>query len=196
MKTFFSADDYRFYLELLAEYKTEAAVSVWAYCLMPNHVHFVVVPDKEDSLSCLFRRVHREYSRYINFRERWKGHLWQERFHSFVMDEQYLMATVRYVELNPVRAKLCEKAEDWPWSSASSHLARRDDSVTSVKPMLELVDDWQSYLAIEPTEEQLSAIRKHTSSGRPAGIEDFIDKLELVSGRRLRKLKPGPKAAN
>ena len=68
--------------------------------------------------------------------------------------------------------------------------------MTSVKPMLELVDDWQSYLAIEPTEEQLSAIRKHTSSGRPAGIEDFIDKLELVSGRRLRKLKPGPKAAN
>ena len=70
-------------------------MSVWAYCLMPNHVHLVVVPEYKDSLARLFRFVHRHYSRRINFRENWKGHLWQERFHSFVMDERYLLTTVR-----------------------------------------------------------------------------------------------------
>ena len=101
MKTFFGDRDYQYYLELLSDTKEEAGIEVWAYCLMPNHVHFVVVPRLEDSLSRLFRSVHRHYSRAINFRENWKGHLWQERFHSFVMDERYLLATVRYVELNP-----------------------------------------------------------------------------------------------
>ena len=107
IKTFFTEEDYQYYLELVAEYKAEAGVEVWAYCLMPNHVHFVAVPTERDSLSRLFRRVHRHYSRAINFRQKCTGHLWQERFHSFVMDEQYLLATVKYVELNPVKAKLC-----------------------------------------------------------------------------------------
>jgi putative transposase len=101
------------YLEMLAEAKAEAGVSVWAYCLMPNHVHLVVVPQYEESLARLCDCVHRQYSRRINFREKWKGHLWQERFHSFVMDERYLLATVRYTELSPVRARLCSDASDW-----------------------------------------------------------------------------------
>ena len=100
MKTFFSEDDYQHYINLLESYKTDAEVEIWAYCLMPNHVHIVAVPKEKDGLSYLFRQVHRHYTRYINFREKWKGHLWQERYHSFVMDEQYLLATVRYVELN------------------------------------------------------------------------------------------------
>ena len=69
---------------------------------MPNHVHFVVVPQHKDSLSILFSDAHRRYTSRINLREGWRGHLWQERFHSCVMDEQYLLATVRYTELNPV----------------------------------------------------------------------------------------------
>jgi len=88
MKTFFSAADYNYYLELITKYKEEVGVEILAYCLIPNHVHFVAVPHETDGLAHLFREVHRYYSRYINFRENWKGHLWQERFHSFVMDEQ------------------------------------------------------------------------------------------------------------
>ncbi|MCB1674920.1 MAG: transposase [Halioglobus sp.] len=102
MKTFFSPADYRAYLDLLGEVKDEIGVEIWAYCLMPNHTHLVVVPQQSDSLSRLFRYVHRHYTRRINFREKWRGHLWQERFHSFVMDERYLMATVRYVELTRI----------------------------------------------------------------------------------------------
>ena len=103
MKTFFCREDYVAYIDFLAEAKVKAGVEVWAYCLMPNQVHLVVVPQQKDSLAALFHHVHRHYSRRINFRENWKGHLWQERFHSFVMDERYLIATVRYTELNPVR---------------------------------------------------------------------------------------------
>jgi putative transposase len=150
MQTFFCADDYRAYLELLAEGKRKAGVSVWAYCLMPNHVHIVAVPEENDGLARLFRCVHRHYSRRINFRENWKGHLWQERFHSFVMDERYLRATVRYTELNPVRARLCRRVEDWPWSSARAHLSGRDDAVVSVKPMLDRIGNWHSYLSAGP----------------------------------------------
>ena len=117
MKTFFCDDDYLYYIDLLREHKEEAKVDIWAYCLMPNHTHIVVVPEQEDSLAGLFSLVHRHYSRYINFREKWTGHLWQERFHSFVMGEQYLMATVRCVELNPLRARLCTHLFEWPWSS-------------------------------------------------------------------------------
>jgi putative transposase len=93
MRTFFCDEDYLYYLSLLAEFKSDARVDIWAYWLMPNHVHLVVVPQQEDGLARLFRHVHRHYSRYINFREKWRGHLWQERFHSFVMDERYLLAT-------------------------------------------------------------------------------------------------------
>lgn len=158
MKTFFCDDDYRAYLELLAQAKTEARVTVWAYCLMPNHVHLVVVPDRADSLAQLFRSVHRHYSRRINFRENWRGHLWQERFHSFVMDERYLMATVRYTELNPVRARLCGRPKDWPWSSARAHLVGLDDPVIEVQPMLDRVGDWRRYLSEGVNDDDLESI--------------------------------------
>ena len=70
MQTFFSDSDYQYYIDLLARYKNDTGVSIWAYCLMPNHVHIVAIPEEEDSLSQLFRKVHREYTRYINFREK------------------------------------------------------------------------------------------------------------------------------
>ena len=195
MKTFFNDGDYSAYLEMLAEAKAEAGVSVWAYCLMPNHVHLVVVPQYEDSLARLFRLVHRQYSRRINFREKWKGHLWQERFHSFVMDERYLLATVRYTELNPVRARLCSEPSDWLWSSARAHLASRDDSVVSVQPMLDRVSDWGSYLLPGDRDEETAEIRQHEGTGRPAGHDQFVEYLEALTGRDLRKKKPGPKPA-
>ena len=125
MKTFFNAGDYQAYLDLVAEIKDSVGVDVWAYCLMPNHVHWVLVPEHEDSLASLFRMVHRHYTRRINFREHWRGHLWQERFHSFVMDESYLLATVRYTEMNPVRAGLCAKPDEYPYLGSPQEILFR-----------------------------------------------------------------------
>jgi len=189
---FFNDEDYIFYKKTIAAALSQAQVELWAYCLMPNHVHLVVVPETEEGLCDLFSKAHRDYTRRINFRKGWRGHLWQERFHSFVMDENYLLATVRYVELNPVRAGLCRCAEDWPWSSVHAHLKGEDDELVTVKPMLDLVNDWLEYLEQQDGDEHKS-IRMHTNTGRPLGEDALIAKVEAITGRDLRKKKPGPK---
>jgi len=116
-RTFFGDFDYKIYLELMSEFCCKADTRVWTYCLMPNHVHLVMVPSHLDGLHAVLGESHRRYTRAVNFRKRWRGHLWQERFHSFPMDEAYLLAAVRYVEQNPVAARLCQRAQDWPWSA-------------------------------------------------------------------------------
>ena len=192
-KTFFHTQDYLAYLQLIAAAKPKAGCDIWAYCLMPNHVHFVIVPQHENSLALLFKEAHRRYTRRINFRENWRGHLWQERFHSFVMDELHLNATVRYVELNPVSAGLCESPQDWRWSSVRAHLNSNDDELVSVKPMLERYPNWVDYLGGCQSNEMLQKLRKHTRTGRPLGNKNFIETLESLSGRSLKLLKPGRK---
>ena len=194
-QTFFTADDYRYYLELLRCRKADAGISIWAYCLMPNHVHLVVVPETEQSLSRYLGPAHREYALEVNRRMGWQGHLWQERFHSFVMDERHLFAAVRYVEMNPVRASLCASAGDWPWSSASAHLSGRGDGLIAVEPMLERVGNWEDYLSMQAEETTDEDLRQHSRSGRPAGDDAFIDSLEVLTGRRLKRQKPGPRPA-
>lgn len=190
---FFSSQDYEAYLDLLKAALTKAHVEVWAYCLMPNHVHLVVTPKQEDGLRILFSDVHRRYTCRINLREGWRGHLWQERFHSFVMDECYLLAAVRYVELNPVRANLCEAAEDWRWSSVHAHLSGEDDGLVTVKPMLERINNWQEYLGRYEEGKELKKVREHTRTGRPLGRDSFLEAVEGVMGYSLQRKKPGPK---
>ena len=192
-QVFFGDDDYAHYLQLIVRGCRKAKTGCLAYCLMPNHVHFVIEPQHTDSLASLFKEAHRRYTRRINFRENWRGHLWQERFHSFVMDEQHLNATVRYVELNPVAAGLCERPQDWRWSSVHAHLSAQDDDLVSVKPMLKRFPDWKDYLEGYQSTELLQKVRKHTRTGRPLGNEDFIETLESLTGRTLKPRKPGRK---
>jgi len=177
-RTFFSERDYRAYLNLIAEAKERAGVEIWAYCLMPNHVHFVAVPAEKDSLALLFRYAHSRYTRRINIRENWVGHLWQERFHSAVMDEQYLLATVRYIELNPVSAGLCSHPTQWSWSSVHAHKSGADAGIVTVAPLLLMVSDWDRYLDTVDSENTIKRIRKNTRTGRPIGDEDFLEELE------------------
>ncbi len=132
----------------MAEWRRQYGVAVWACCLMPNHVHLIAVPNEEGSLHLAIGEAHRRYTRMINFREGWRGHLWKGRFSSYVMDERYLLACARYIENNPVRAKLSDRAEGWRWSSAAAHLSGRDDGLVTVKPMLRLVNKtWAEFLS-------------------------------------------------
>jgi len=128
-QTFFHEEDYAAYIELMADRCREEGVTIWAYCLMPNHVHLIAVPTTEQGLRLAIGEAHRRYTRRINFREKWRGYLWQGRFASFVMDEPYLLAATRYVELNLTRANLVVDAADWPWSSARAHLVGSDDGL-------------------------------------------------------------------
>ena len=192
---FFHDDDYAFYRDLIGESCRSAGVAVWGYCLMPNHVHLILTPSDADGLRAALAEAHRRYSRAINLRNDWRGYLWQGRFASVPMDERHLWACARYVELNPVRARLATRAEDWPWSSARAHLAGRDDRLVSVAPMLERVEDWAGFLGVGLGEEDHRAIQAGERTGRPMGSADFVAGLEQRLGRVLARRKPGRKAA-
>ena len=192
-QTFFNDGDYAAYVELMAEWRREQGVAIWSYCLMPNHTHLIAVPSSEDGLRRAIGEAHRRYSRRINFREKWRGYLWQGRFASFVMDEPYLLAAARYVELNPVRAGLVRSPADWPWSGAKSHLSGRDDRLVEVAPLLAMIGNWNAFLSSAIPEEELRDIRQHGRTGRPLGDETFVGRLEEMVGRVLRPQKRGPK---
>jgi putative transposase len=192
LPTFFGDEDYNAYIDLMAEWCGKCGVEIWAYCLMPNHVHLIAVPESEDGLRRGIGEAHRRYSRMINFRQDWRGHLWQGRFASFPMDEAYLLAAARYVEINPVRARLVQDAAAWPWSSARAHLAAQDDQLVKVAPLLEMAGDWKLFLGAA-TEEEMESIRRHERSGRPLGSESFVERLESSLDRLLKPGKPGPK---
>lgn len=195
---FFEPGDQEVYRDLLAEQAAKARVSIWAYCLMPNHVHLVAAPEDEQGLGRAIGEAHRRYTNFINARGRWTGHLFQSRFASVAMDEAHLIAAVRYVSLNPVRARLCARAEDWAWSSARAHLAGADDGLVTVRPMLERLggNRLAELLRSSPADETtFAALRGAETTGRPLGNADFIAGLERLLGRAIARRAPGRKPA-
>ena len=191
LETFFEDGDYALYLRLLGEWCRKAETGIWAWCLMPNHVHLVLAPSHGDGLRAALGETHRRYTRHVNRREDWRGHLWQERFHSFPMDEAHLLACARYVELNPVRAGLARCPEDWAWSSARAHLDGRGDGATDVAALLGRVPDWRAFLAGGLDEMSLAAIRRHTLTGHPLGGTAFLARLSGALGRDVTPRKRG-----
>ena len=190
---FFQDADFREYLRLLGEQSQRYGLRIWAYCLMTNHVHLVVVPEREDSLTRAIGETHRRYTRYVNFQKGWRGYLWQGRFASFPLDEPHLYAAVRYVERNPVQARLVQPAEAYPWSSAQAHVARIADPVLSPSFLIEQILDWKAFLRDAQDDALGRVLDHHSSIGRPLGDEAFLTHLEHVTGRLLRRRRPGPK---
>ena len=190
---FFEDGDQAVYRDLLAEQAERRGVEVWAYCLMPNHVHLVLTPTDEAGLGLAVGEAHRRYTNFINARGRWTGHLFQSRFASVAMDESHLLAAVRYVSLNPVRARLTPRAEDWAWSSVRAHLAGADDELVKVRPVLERVDRFADLLRTDPDDTGFKALRASEGSGRPLGNADFVAGLERLLGRPIARRAPGRK---
>ena len=191
---FFGDDDYALYRDLLATQCRKHGVAVWAYCLMPNHVHLVLVPDREQALGRALGETHRRFSSTINARLRVTGHLFQARFGSVAMDEEHLMAAARYLAMNPVRARLVERAEDWPWSSVRAHLAGRDDGLVTVAPLLvRSAGRFADLIETEASAEALSALRAAETIGRPLGSAAFLSRLAAATGRDPRPKRRGPK---
>lgn len=191
--TFLRKKDYPAYLDLLQEWADRTGLDVWAYCLMPNHVHLLVVPESPESLARGIGEVHRRYTRLINLREGWRGFLWQGRFASFPMDEDHLWTAVRYVLLNPVRAKLVRQAEAWPFSSAHAHLSGRGDGVVNLQGLDKTPAFWRQFLKLPAGDADLELLRRHVRTGRPLGSEKFLRRLEKQLHRPLFPGKPGRK---
>ena len=191
---FFCDEDYQAYLDLVATAARRSGTAIWSYCLMPNHVHFIMVPADADGLRATFAEAHRRYTGRINARLKQTGHLWQGRFSSTVMDERHLLAAARYVPMNPVRAGLAARAADWRWSSARAHLAGRDDGVVVVGPLRDRIGDVAGLLdGAEEDEAAVRALRRSCSTGRPVGAAEWVAALEAEAGRKLAPAKRGPK---
>jgi putative transposase len=159
---------------------------------MTNHVHLVAVPEEERSLALGIGEAHRRYTRYVNFREGWRGYLFQGRFHSFPLEGSYLLAAVRYVLRNPVRAGVVKRPWDYPWSSAKWFIGeRRDDPLATPSDMLADIADRRSFLLQD--DDSLTEFRRHTRTGRPLGSESFLVHLERSTGRDLLPKRRGPK---
>ena len=185
--------DRQTYLRFLETHCAKRGLSVWAYCLMTNHVHLVVVPKDETALSVALRDAHTNYAVYFNSRRDQSGHLWQGRFFSCPLDKSHRWAAVRYVEQSPVRAGMTGRAEDYPWSSAAAHCGRRNDSVLSAEfPPPGVIEDWSEWLNAGREAVNANAyIRTQTKTGRHCGSSDFVDELEERLGRSLRPKKRG-----
>lgn len=192
-KVFFVDSDYEAYLNLLCTYSNKFNLEILAYCLMPNHVHLIVVPKKAESLASAIGESHRNYTRRINFRENWRGYLWQGRFSSYVLDERYLLTATRYILLNPIRAGIVKNAWDYKWSSTRYHLGMENNSLINDRILQGMIDDWKEFLSTEVDKYEIGLVKLHERTGRPLGNDIFIENLEEILNRDLKKKKPGPK---
>ncbi|NOY54248.1 MAG: transposase, partial [Deltaproteobacteria bacterium] len=156
------------YKTWLKEYSKKFGLKIWAYCFMRNHVHFVCVPQSEDSLARTFNTLHMRYSQYFNRKKGAVGHLWQGRFFSCPLDEAHLYSAIRYVEKNPVSAKIVRSPENYKWSSAKGHIHKISDPVLSKDCYLtKRIEDWRGYLMEKEDERLVNDIRKNSLTGRP-----------------------------
>ncbi|MGL6043711.1 MAG: transposase [Sandaracinobacteroides sp.] len=149
LPVFFGDEDRRLYLLLLRAGLARADVACLAWCLMDNHVHLILMPRTADGLRAGLAEAHRRYTRYVNFREGWRGHLFQARFASYPMAPAHLLAAIRYVENNPVAAGLVPRAVDWRWSSARSHAEGQlvaEDALTDLPALGLQVCNWRAML--------------------------------------------------
>ena len=196
-EVFFCDGDRKMYLNLLRDHARRADLRILSYCLMTNHIHLVVVPEHAESLKNGLGRTHNDYSRWLHVRRRQTGHLWQNRFFSCPLDEAHLAETLRYVELNPVRAGLVKIAWAWEWSSAPARIDGRDAHGLLHESALcgECIgENWQRILEAGWAATALwKRIREATHTGRPLGGDTFLDAAEREMGRQLRPAKRGPK---
>jgi putative transposase len=192
---FFEDGDQDIYCDILSEHMRKAAVEVWAYCLMPNHVHLILCPTDGVGLARAIGAAHRRWANFINGRGRFRGHLFDGRYASVAMDEDHLIAAIRYVALNPVRAGLVAKAVDWPWSSVHAHVKGADDGLVTVRPVLERIADFAGWIEHGVEDEKFAALRAAEGTGRPLGTSEFVADLERRLGRRIARRTPGRKPA-
>jgi len=192
---FFTPEDRAIYLRWLAEYRDRYQVSIWAYCLMTNHLHAVATPEQDGALSRTMQMVNGRYTQRQNFLHDWHGHLWQGRFFACALDEEYFWNAIRYVERNPVRAGLVERAEEYRWSSAAAHCGLHTDPLLAPLPAENAIstEGWSGWLDGEDGDDLL-LLRSTTARGHPCGSLDFIERLTAEVGRSLHtKLRGRPR---
>lgn len=181
------------YISIIKKESKRYGLKILSYCLMTNHIHLVVVPEKEDSIWKVFKYAHMKYSQYYNKKANNTGHLFQGRFFSCIMDNNHTLACVRYIERNPVRAGIVKKPCSWKWSSAKVHCLMKEPDELGVNRLFEYVEvnqkSWKEFIEMPDNLDDIKRIKKNTRKGRPLGTNEFVERLEKKLNRIL-KLKP------
>jgi putative transposase len=190
---FFSPEQRQQYLDWLLNYSSIYHFDIIAYCLMTNHIHLVGIPRKQESMSRTIQTVHMRHSQVVNREMGWYGHLWHSRYFSSPLDHPYLFNAVRYIEQNPVRAGLVNRAEDYPWSSASFHCGLQNENVGLFMgdELGSMFEDWGEVLAESSDVKTDEIIRKRTMSGIPCGDSKFVKMISRKTGRIIVERKRG-----
>jgi putative transposase len=182
------------YLDLLRHYCDLYRLSLQGYCLMSNHIHLIATPEREDSLALTLKHTHGRYAAYWNVSQTGSGHVWQGRYYSCPLGVPYIWAALRYVELNPVRARMVSEPEGYAWSSAAVHCGTREpDAALDMELWRKewTAPAWREFLADPAAEEENEALRQSTHTGRPFGSAEFIKSLEESMSRTLTPKKGG-----
>ena len=174
------------YLKLIDHYAKEYHNELYAFCLMTNHVHFIIKPQQQKSLAQIFCRAHQQYSLYYHKKNVIHGHLWQERFYSCLLEGNHIPAAIKYVECNPVRAKLVKYAWDYPWSSTNFHLGKKYNilHLSDIRPFV-IADNWRDFLIQKQSDKEIDTIRQATNKGYVFGSNEYIEYLEKKHGCTL-----------
>lgn len=176
---FFSDADRSRYVEWLADGCQRFGTTCLAWCLMDNHVHLVLVPSTTDGLRGPIASAATRLSQRINLMQQTSGHLFQGRYASYAMDDAHLMVALRYIENNPVTAGLARSAEEWRWSSAAAHVARRPDRLVSGGELADAIPNWRAMLArgleaADEEDESAVSIEQALLSGRPRAAPAWL----------------------
>jgi len=184
---FIDDEDRKKYIKLLKKYSGERESRILAYCLMSNHVHLLIKPKENDSLYKMMQGVTLCYTQYTNRKYSRTGRLWESRYHSCIVDkDSYLWAVARYIETNPVRARMVKKAEDYAYSSALAHIMGNPDDLLNEELIAETQrKDYREFIRETSAEKDRDLIRYHTRTGKPLGDETFMKRMERKTGRDL-----------
>ncbi len=190
---FFEKSDYQTYLDMLTEQCTRFDVALLGYCLLPNQIHLIAVPEKTELMARAIGETHRLYTVFINHKKDWCGHLFQDRFFSYPMDEQNSLRAARFIETLPVTAGIAPRPENYLWSSAKSRIKVTDNSILRPFRSFHTIHNWADYLARPMDTDELKTIQLHLQTGRPRGSDLFLDNIEAKIGRPVRPQKRGRK---
>lgn len=190
---FFEKGDYQSYLDIITEQCARFNVSLMAYCLLPNQIHLIAEPKDADLMARAIGEAHRRYTNHINARQDWRGHLFQDRFFSYAMDEQHCLRAARFIETLPVTMKIAPKPENYLWSSAKSRIKIVENSFLKPFRAFHAVQNWEDYLARPMDSMEMNKIQLHLQTGRPRGSDLFLDNIEARIGRPVRPKKRGRK---
>ena len=192
--------DYEMLLALLHEAAQKFDVAIHAYVLMTNHFHLLATPATENGLPLMMQAVGRRYVRYFNDTQRRSGTLWEGRYRSTLIEtDRYLLICMAYMDLNPVRAGIASRAEDFRWSSHRHYIGQFKDKLVSAHPLYWSLGNtpfareaaYADLVKSGVTTLQQSELTRATLSGWPLGNRDFVVELQKRTERRVEKAKAG-----